>query len=29
MPEHRNHLGQPVGAPVAGWSPRRDRRGRR
>ncbi len=22
MPEHRNHLGQPVGAPVAGWSPR-------
>ncbi len=22
MPEHRNHLGQPVGAKVAGWSPR-------
>ena len=22
MREHRNHLGQPVGAPVAGWSPR-------
>ncbi len=22
MPEHRNHLGQPVGAPVTGWSPR-------
>src|SRR5947207_1029422 len=22
MTEHRNHLGQPVGAPVAGWSPR-------
>src|SRR6266481_3850268 len=22
MAEHRNHLGQPVGAPVAGWSPR-------
>jgi RimJ/RimL family protein N-acetyltransferase len=22
MAEHRNHLGQPVGAPVADWSPR-------
>src|ERR1700682_1928850 len=22
MAEHRNHLGQPVGAPVVGWSPR-------
>jgi RimJ/RimL family protein N-acetyltransferase len=22
MAEHRNHLGQPVGWPVAGWSPR-------
>jgi RimJ/RimL family protein N-acetyltransferase len=22
MAEHRNHLGQPVGAPVSGWSPR-------
>ncbi len=22
MPEHRNHLGQPVGWPVVGWSPR-------
>lgn len=22
MAEHRNHLGQPVGAPVPGWSPR-------
>jgi RimJ/RimL family protein N-acetyltransferase len=22
MAEHRNHLGQPVGVPVAGWTPR-------